>query len=137
MVRAIMNVARIAAATTALAALVAPVAGSSAPVEPILVMNVQTHTESSGNPKPSFLLVEFQNQSDATAKEVVFHITDPAGNQALVDDLGTFSQGVVIRHHFMILGLKKVQAEVVRVRFADGSTWERHYPAPPEREQAI
>ena len=67
---------------------------------------------------------ESQNNSNATATEVVFEL-DVDG--ALVDtfyDTGSFAPGVTIKHTFTTdTDASNAQIEVAQVTFADGHVW--------------
>jgi hypothetical protein len=134
----IQNVGRLALAALAMSTLVAPMAASSALSEPVVITGIRTDANGWSTPKPSFLHIQFHNEAESAANLVVFRVVDPSGIQSTIRDAGTFSKGVTIDHTYMMIGLRaKTLAEVVEVRFADGSTWQRHYPAPPERQQAM
>lgn len=132
-----MNTTFATIAASALA-LTMPLAASSAPFSPVIVQSVATAPGHTGEGIPGDILVAFQNESDVTANAVEFRITDAHGADTLIDDVGTFAKGVTVRHDYRVRGLSDGgQAQVVEVKFEDGSVWELQAPAAPQpRRQA-
>jgi hypothetical protein len=82
------------------------------------------------------------NLNSVPAKDVVFGLHDNGGN--LVDRftaVGTYSQGIAIRHEFRSSQLaspvqKRMQVDVEQATFADGSVWHQGDASPLTRRQA-
>ena len=110
----------ISAPLAASAAQTAPVA-SFMPSAPIVVSDVNVQPSGSINQSgPGFISLAFANTSNLTANEVVFQTN--SGRQ--IDDVGSFAPGVTIRHaYFANSGSTDPQIKVIKVQFADGSTW--------------
>jgi hypothetical protein len=126
---------RIAAALPAAILLAAgPVAASAqTPASPIVVsLTITTHGDYSRfqpDPIPGQVIVTFKNVSPQTVKDVIFSVVSIAANVEVgrIDDVGTFSPNVSIRHEFSnsydFLGPVNVKLVPLRATFADGSTW--------------
>ncbi len=83
------------------------------------------------------IAIEFVNESTQAAKLVNFDV-DSSGTHFVIRDVGTFSPGVSIKHHYrngsgqaFILPAfisPNVTCQVASVEFVDGSTWRRGQP---------
>lgn len=84
-----------------------------------------------------FLAIDFRNDGPVAAKEVDFGLVARGSLVAVAKDVGTFSPGVTIRHEFAIsrevfpLGTQFPYCAVLRIKFADGTSWRNPNP-PPE-----
>jgi hypothetical protein len=94
---------------------------------PIVITSVRESTNSPTdyNYGPGFLTINFTNVGERPAAEVVFHLTDGAGNESTIHDVGVFSRGVPIRHSFELTGFHDAKVRVDEVRFEDGTTFRR------------
>jgi hypothetical protein len=82
-------------------------------------------------------LIAFDNTADSAAREVTFRVTDVAGNSYDLDDVGTFSKGVSIRHQVPVAHIRDgARATVIHVELADGSEWDAPLP-PQSHRQAV
>ncbi len=83
-----------------------------------------------------FLGIVYRNEAPVTATEVDFGLVARGSLVALAKDVGTFAPGVKIDHEFVVsreifpLGTEFAYCAVLRVKYADGSSWEN--PNPPE-----
>jgi hypothetical protein len=117
----------------------APLAASAAQTAaPIAVSDVNVQPSGSLNQSgPGFISLAFANTSNVTANEVVFELnTGSAARQ--IDDVGSFAPGATIRHAFYDLSSSPdQQIKVIKVQYADGSTWSNaDMPVPTSRRQA-
>ncbi len=115
-----------------------PLAASSQTADPVIITNVST---TMGHPvlgQPTIISVAFENTSNVPATSVELRLTDADGNQTNVNDSGTFSKGAQIQDEYRIDRFgNDVNASVVGVEFADGSTWgDPALTAPAPRRQA-
>lgn len=84
-----------------------------------------------------FLAIDYRNDGRVAATEIDFGLVARRTLVAVAKDAGTFSPGVTIRHEFVIsqevfpLGTQFPYCAVLRVKFADGSSWRNPNP-PPE-----
>jgi hypothetical protein len=123
--KSIMNTILGAAVAASLLTLVAPTAAWSAPGDPVTIKRVETAPALWETGIPGDMSIAFENQADTTAKVVVFRITDDQGREMVIDDVGTFAKGILIRHDFRVRDLgDNGKAQVVEVQFVDGSTWQ-------------
>ncbi len=129
-----MNNTYTAAIAASILALAAPAAAYTTqnPIEVQNVLASQGHEET-----PGVVSIAFQNTGDSTAREVTFQVKDVAGHAYNLEDIGTFSKGVTIRHEFHVARITDgARASVVHVELADGSSWDAPL-APQPRRQAV
>jgi hypothetical protein len=103
---------------------------------PIVVNHVGVQATEDGA-GPGFLSLAFENTSNVTATEVIFEFSGDAYFQR-IDDVGTFTPGVSIKHAFLDDSSSPVQkVRVAEVDFADGTTWTNNQTTGPRlRRQA-
>jgi hypothetical protein len=83
-----------------------------------------------------FLAISYKNEASVAATEVDFGLVARGSLIAVAKDAGTFSPDVMIDHEFVVsreifpIGTAFPYCSVLRVKYADGSTW--HNPNPPE-----
>lgn len=105
---------------------------------PIALQRVDTAPIVRVDSVPATVRLAFENTAATAAREVTFRITDGSGRQVEVDDVGTFSNGVTVRHDFRVAALGDgISVRVVRVKLADGSGWVDSSPQPQPRRQAV
>jgi hypothetical protein len=122
-----MNIKKVAVSLAALTILAgAPAlafAQTNVAGDPIAVNSVNVEPSIHGD-GPGSITVNYQNNSNATATEVVFEL-DVDG--ALVDtfyDSGSFAPGVAIKHTFTTdTDASQAKIQVSQVTFADGRVW--------------
>ena len=84
----------------------------------------------------AFLDVAFTNNAPAAATEIDFGLVARGSLVAVTKDVGTFSPGVATDHEYVVgrevfpLGTGIPYCAVLRVKYADGSTWIN--PDPPQ-----
>jgi hypothetical protein len=124
--------ARIALAAALLAAAVPIGASAAAGSAPIVVSETITNNDNLlpwvRYRGPNNLIVTFKNVATQTVRDVIFVVLDEDGIvRGRIDDKGTFSPGVAIKHVFANCydSFAPLQATLVpiAVTFADGSTW--------------
>lgn len=115
-------------------AMTAPAAVASADLVQTPGSNIVVTTCHGQIGKPP-LRIAYKNDSQKTAKEVDFSVTDAAGLVRTVRDVGTFEAGAQINHVFDLppdvspLGLSSANCIVTKVTYADGTSWTN--PNPP------
>ncbi|HTU80905.1 MAG TPA: hypothetical protein VMF61_02185 [Candidatus Acidoferrales bacterium] len=83
-----------------------------------------------------FLDVSYKNEAGNIATEVDWGLVARGSLVAVAKDVGRFSPGVTIDHEFVVsrevfpTGTEFPYCAVLRVRYADGTSWEN--PSPPE-----
>ena len=93
--------------------------------DPIQIQQVESSASEPESGAPTVVRIAYVNDERQAARKIVFALSDIAGGEAQVEDVGTFAKGVTIRHDFQAVHLgENVMARVVRVEFADGSTWD-------------
>ena len=95
---------------------------------PIVVQRI-LFSHGSGHGGQADFEVTYRNNGARTVSRVEFSIATPDGFPAVVEDVGTFSQGVPIHRdfHVQLLGEQSPNETatvlISEVQFADGSTW--------------
>jgi hypothetical protein len=80
-------------------------------------------------PVPGQVIVTFKNVAAQTVKDVVFSVVNTDGGYEVgqIDDAGTFSPNVSIRHVFSnsydLIDFVEVKLVPIQATFADGTTW--------------
>jgi hypothetical protein len=131
-VAAVLGAAVMLAGTPALAAEMPPASS------PIVLDNVWIQQSIDYEQfSPGFVNVSFKNTKGVPATRVVFNLIGNKGALiAQYDDVGSFRQGVTIRHAFPQTHFDQEQRlEVDHVVFADGTTWSG--PVRPPRLDTI
>ena len=122
-----MNIKRAAASLAALTILAgAPAlafADAGVQNDPIAVNAVRVEPSQHGT-GPGTVSVNFQNNSNATATEIIFAL-DADGTQIdTFTDEGSFAPGITIKHTFDTTSdVSQAQVKVSEVKFADGTIW--------------
>jgi hypothetical protein len=115
-------------------ALATPLAANAAPTAPaialasssapIVVRDVNVQPTGAENSGPGFVSLAFTNTSNVAANEVWFALGANGRYDRRIHDVGTFAPGVAIRHaYFDNSGASNQAIKVVKVQFADGTTW--------------
>jgi hypothetical protein len=113
--------------------LAAPAAAVAQSQDPIAIQSVHSVGTEYNSYAPGVVNVAFRNDGASVVREVTFLVTDSAGNQATVQDVGTFSPGVTIHDNLRVAKLgDSATVRVVEVQYADGSTWYEN----PQSEQS-
>ena len=82
----------------------------------------------------AFLAISYQNQAPVAATEIDFGLVARGSLIAVAKDVGTFSTGITIDHEFVVsreifpIGTSLPFCEVLRVKYADGTTWSNMHP---------
>jgi hypothetical protein len=109
------------------------VAHADASPSPIVVSSTVTTHAVTGKfeavPVPGQVIVTFKNISAQTVKDVVFSVVNTDGGYEVgqIDDIGTFSPNVSIKHVFSnsydLIDFVEVKLVPIQATFADGTTW--------------
>jgi hypothetical protein len=129
-----LTIAALAASTLAFAH---PAGAQTVTRNPIDIQRVVTSPHLDETGVPGVVKISYENTADVPVREVTFRVRDTAGHEVNFRDVGTFAQGVTIRHDFRSRNLSdSAQAHVVHVEWADGASWNSTTPELQPRRQA-